>query len=386
MNIVFLSPHFPPPMTTFCVRLREAGATVLGIADAPYESLRPALRETLAEYYRVGDMHDRDALLRALGHFTHRYGKIDRLDSLNEYWLETEAWLRTEFNIPGIKADGIERVKRKSRMKRVFERAGIPVPAGRVCRTAGEARRFVEELGYPIIAKPDIGVGAARMYRLGGADDLEAYLGNKPPLDYILEEEIRGTLLTWDGLVDRSGELVFSSSLIYGMPVLDAVRGGDLAYWLPREIPDDLDELGRRTLRAFRVRERPFHFEYFRLADGTLIALEVNMRHPGGLTVDMFNYANDIDFYRAWAEVVTSGRTSVTTSRPYCCLYAGRKTGRSYRLSHEEVLARFGHLVVQHERIDDVFSPAIGNYGYVMRHPSMEPLREAAAAIQEIAG
>ena len=176
MNIVLLSPHLPPPMTSFCVRLREAGAMVLGIADAPY-------------------------------------------DSLNEYWLETEAWLRTEFNISGIKADEIDRIKRKSHMKRVFERPGIPVPAGRVCRTAGEA-----------------------------------------------------------------GEVVFSSSLIYGMPVLDAVRGGDMASWIPREIPDDLDELGRRTIGAFGVRERPFHFEYFRLADGALVALEVNMRHPGGLT------------------------------------------------------------------------------------------------------
>jgi len=80
MNIVFLSPHFPPSVAMFCIRLREAGATVLGLADAPYESLRPELRAALSEYYRVDDMHDRDALIRALGYFTHRYGKIDRID------------------------------------------------------------------------------------------------------------------------------------------------------------------------------------------------------------------------------------------------------------------------------------------------------------------
>jgi len=85
----------------------------------------------------------------------------------------------------------------------------------------------------------------------------------------------------------------------------------------------------------------------------------------------MFNHANDIDFYRTWVEVLTGGRTTVATTRRYCCLYAGRKTGRTYRLTHEEVLARFGHLIVQHERIDEVFSPAISNYGYVMRHPAL---------------
>jgi len=384
MNIVFLSPHFPPSVAMFCIRLREAGATVLGLADAPYESLRPELRAALSEYYRVDDMHDRDALIRALGYFTHRYGKIDRIDSLNEYWLETEAHLRTEFNISGIRADEIDRVKRKSRMKRIFERAGIWVPRGRLCRTGPDARRFVAEVGYPIIAKPDVGVGAARTYRLGSDLDLEAYLGDKPAIDYILEEEISGTLLTYDGLVDRAGEVVFSSTLTYGVPVLDAVRGADMFYWLGHEVPDDLEEVGRRTVRAFRVRERPFHFEFFRLDDGALVALEVNLRQPGGLTVDMFDYANDIDFYRAWAEVVTTGTTRLELTRPYRCLYAGRKTGRAYRLAHEDVLARYAGLLVRDERIDDVFSAAIGNYGYILRHRDLEPLLEAAAAIQEV--
>jgi len=57
----------------------------------------------LTEYYKVNDMHSYDELLRALGYFTHHYGKLDRIDSLNEYWLETEAELRTDFNIPGLK-------------------------------------------------------------------------------------------------------------------------------------------------------------------------------------------------------------------------------------------------------------------------------------------
>lgn len=384
MNVVFLSPHFPPNMTLFCVRLRELGANVFGVADAPYDGLRPELREALTEYYRVDDMHDLRALIRALGYFTGRYGKIDRLDSLNEYWLETEAALRTEFNIGGIRADAIQRVKRKSEMKRVFVRAGINVARGWVCRDAPEARAFVEEVGYPIIAKPDVGVGAARTYRLEDETDLEAYLGDKPGIDYILEECLTGTILTYDGLVDRAGKVVFDSTLTYGLPVLDAVRGGDMYYWIPREIPAELREVGLRTLRAFRVRERPFHFEYFWLDDGTLVALEVNMRQPGGLTVDMWNYANDMDFYRAWAEVVVLGGTSIRPSRAYNCVYAGRKTGRAYRMSHDEVLARFDRLLVHHERIDDVFSPAVGNYGYVMRHPDLEPLLDAARVIQEV--
>jgi hypothetical protein len=383
MNVVFLSPHFPPGMYLYAQRLREAGATVLGIADAAYDTLRPELRAALTEYYKVDDLHAFDSLVRAVGYFTHRYGKIDRVESLNEYWLETDARLRTEFNVPGLRADTIDRVKRKSAMKRVFERAGVRVARGRVVRrgSAPVARHFVEEVGYPIIAKPDVGVGAARTYRIENDVDLDAFLGDRPTIDYILEEYLEGTLLSYDGLVDRRGEIVFASSLVYGLTVLDSVRGGDMYYWIDREIAPDLDELGRHIVRAFGVRERPFHFEFFRLPDGDLAALEVNMRQPGGLTVDMWNWANDIDFYRAWAEVIVNGTTSVPTKRPWYTLWAGRKQGRAYRLSHEDVMHRFGRLLIHHERVDDVFATALGNYGYIMRDPKLEPLLAASREI-----
>lgn len=388
MNVVFLSPHFPPPMYLYCARLRDAGATVLGLADAPYEQLRPELRAVLTEYYRVSDLHDIAELIRAVGFFTHRYGKVDRIESLNEYWLETEARLRTEFNVPGLRADQMQRIRRKSAMKRVFERAGVPVARGRVVRSrnaATVARQFIAEVGYPIIAKPDVGVGAARTYRIEDDGDLDAFLGDRPPIDYILEEELTGQLLSFDGLVDRAGRIVFSSSLVYGVPVLDAVRGADMFYWIDREIAPDLAELGARIVDAFGVRSRPFHFEFFRQPSGDLAALEVNMRQPGGLTVDMWDWANDIDFYRAWADVLVQGTADLPTTRPYYCFWAGRKTGKAYRLSHDEVLARFRDLLVHYERVDDVFSPAIGNFGYILRHPSLEPLLAANREIGALA-
>lgn len=113
MNIVFLSPHFPPNFFNFCLRLREQGANVMGIADQHYDELRPELKQAMSEYYCVSDMHNYDELIRAIGYFTYRHSKMDRIDSQNEYWLETEARLRTDFNIPGIKLDSIYKIKRK---------------------------------------------------------------------------------------------------------------------------------------------------------------------------------------------------------------------------------------------------------------------------------
>lgn len=36
------------------------------------------------------------------------------------------------------------------------------------------------------------------------------------------------------------------------------------------------------------------------------MALEVNMRPPSGLSMDMFNYANDINLYQQWANVMVN--------------------------------------------------------------------------------
>ncbi|HWH24279.1 MAG TPA: ATP-grasp domain-containing protein, partial [Candidatus Limnocylindria bacterium] len=279
MNVAFLSPHFPPNWFRFVVGLRAAGATTLGIADASWDSLRPELRDALSDYYRVDDLANYDQLVRAIGWFINRHGRIDRLDSLNEHWLETEAALRTDFNITGIGQREIGSIKRKSLMKRRFLAAGLEPARGRVCRTPASLRGFIAEVGFPVVAKPDIGVGAARTYKLEGEADVERYLADKLPVDYIIEEYVAGEIMTYDGLVDRHGEVVFDSTLIYSTGVMESVNEArDLYYWIPRSVPEGIRELGQRMVRAFDLRERPFHFEIFQTPAGKLVPLEVNMR------------------------------------------------------------------------------------------------------------
>jgi hypothetical protein len=383
MNVVFLSPHFPPNFYPFCVRLRELGATVLGLADEPYEALRPELQASLTEYYRIDSMEHYDSLLRALGHFTARYGKLNRLDSLSEHWLPAEARLREDFNIPGLRPAQLDRARRKSRMKEVFAEAGIASARGRLCRDAEAVRGFVREVGYPVVAKPDIGVGAAATYKLTNEGELETFLAGGLPADYMLEQFVAGAIVTYDGLADREGRVVFESSLRYSRGVMEVVNDGtDLWYFTERDIPQDLRIAGQALVIAFDVRERFFHFEFFRLADGGLMALEVNLRPPGGLTVDMWNIQNDADVFHGWASLLVTGRCQIPNGRPVHCAYVGRKRHTAYAFSHEDVLGRMGARLVYHEAIDDIFSGAIGNYGYILRSAEVTELAAAAEFIQ----
>jgi hypothetical protein len=385
MNVIFLSPHFPPNYYPFCIHLRRLGANVFGIADSEFGYLRPALQAALTEYYKVDDIHYYDQLIRALGYFTHKYGKIEWLDSHNEYWLETEARLRTDFNIPGLKTSQMSAIKRKSKMKQIFKKAGVEVARGRKIGKLKDAKSLIDEIGFPVVAKPDIGVGAAKTFKITNKSDLEAFFNEKPPVDYFMEEFIQGQIYSFDGLVDRQGKLVFNTAHAYSDGVMDAVnRDRDIYYYSFREIPPDLEEIGRRTLKAFKVQGRFFHFEYFRTAEDRYVALEVNMRPPGGLTTDMFNYANDIDVYLGWAEMVVNGSVTLPTNRPYHVVYVGRKSSKQYLHSHETVLAECGDYLCHHQAMQGVFAAAIGNYGYILRSPDLGELIELARYIQKV--
>ena len=386
MNFVFLSPHFPPNFYRFAARLKQHGVTVLGLADENYDALRPELKGALTEYFRVYDMHNYDELVRALGYLTHRHGKLDRLDSHNEYWLETEAALRTDFNIFGLRLDDMQRIKRKSMMKDVFVRAGVKVARGRVVGNLTDALDLVKETGYPLVAKPDVGVGAASTYKIQTEAELERFFIDKPPFDYLLEEFIQGDIQTFDGLTDMDGNPVFLNSLVYSAGIMETVLADEHVYYYTlRDIPADLEEVGRRVLQTFGVRERFFHFEFFRQAGtGDLCALEVNMRPPGGLTLDMFNYACDVDIYDAWASMVAGdGYPYPEYSHKYYCCYVGRKFRRAYAHSHEDVLGYLAEHVVHHEPISGTFSNALGNYGYLIRSPEMNEIVEMVKYIHE---
>ena len=384
MNVVCLSPHFPPTHYLFCVHLKRLGANVLGIAEEPYENLRTELRDALTGYYRVERLEDYEQALRAVAYFVHRHGRIDRIASHNEHWLGLEAYLRQSFNVPGRKIAATEIVRRKSLMKRLFLHAGIDAAPGRLVRTVGDATSFIDEVGYPVIAKPDIGVGASGTFRLAGAEALEAFFRDKTPADYFMEAFVDGDIITFDGLCDQDGNVVFCMSLVYGRNIMETVADdADIYYYTQRELPQELVAVGLASVRAFELRETFFHFEFFRTREGRLLALELNARPPGWPTTDMFNYTSDADAYREWASVVVQNQAGCDWSRKYHCMYIGRKERFRYRRAREEIVQQYGRYLVDTVEIPGVFVRAMGNHAFIARSPQIEDLKEMAAFVQE---
>lgn len=384
MNVIFLSPHFPVNHRHYCARLRERGVNVLGLADEPWERLSGEQQRSMTEYFRVEDLENYEAVYRAVAWLIHRHGRIDRVESHAEHWMRTEARLRGDYAVPGRTLADLEPLQRKSVMKERFAAAGVPVARGRLLGTRAEAEAFLCEIGGPVVAKPDVGVGGTGAYRLDGPADLDLLEREKGNRAYFLEEFVDGVIVTFDGLVDAEGRIVFAGSLEYSVGVMEAIREErDLYYFTHRTIPAELEACGRRAVESFAVRDGFFHFEFFRRPDGSHVALEANLRPPGAWSVDLFNHGAEVDLYADWADVVTRRECRPPGARPYHCCYAGRKNTLRHRLSHEEVLRRFAERIVFHTPVPRLFRGGMGDYAYIFRVADLEEMHGIARAILE---
>lgn len=384
MNVLFLSPQFPPQFYLFCTALRARGVHVLGIGDSPWDELNPRLREALAEYVPLADLHHYDDVMRATAGLIHRHGRIDRLDSLTEYWLELEARLREDFNVPGQRPADTARNRSKSSMREIFRAAGVPSSEGEKLRGPEHARELVRRLGYPVVFKPDVGVGSARTFKVQNDEELARAL-ETPLHGYVVERYETGRLTSFDGLTDRAGNIVFSVSHKYNIGIMEVVNGRlDMNYYTRREIPPALEELGRRTVAAFGIRERFFHFELFEDDDGHFRALEINVRPPGGFTTDLMNFACDTDVYGLWADVISGADVSgFTFERKYFTAHIARRDGIAYAHTADEVRARFGPLLLKEGRMPPGLAGAMGDDFFVMRHPEEDVLVEAIRFVEQ---
>ena len=395
MNFIFISPNFPHTYWHFCDCLKKNGANVLGIGDCPYDDLEQPLKDALTEYYKVGSMEDYDQMFRAVAYFSFKYGKIDWLESNNEYWLEQDARLRKDFNITtGVQPEEIRSWKSKSAMKPVYQAAGIPTARNHKITTIKAARGFLDDIGgYPVIVKPDIGVGAADTWKLESDEDLEWFFANKPDIPYVMEEFVFGNIYSYDAICDSKGDPLFESSNWFPPSIADLVNEGlELSYYTTPEVPAQLRDLGRKALKGFEVRTRFVHFEFFRLTQarrnlgevGDFVGLEVNMRPAGGYTPDMMNFAHSTDVYQIYADAVAYDRRMLPDSgNDKYCVYASRRDIHTYMHSHEEIMAKYGHCMKMSERMPDALSGAMGNQMYTALVDTPEEVKEFTDFVQQ---
>ena len=386
-NFIFISPNFPTNYWQFCREMKNNGLNVLGIGDQPYDDLSADLKASLNEYYKVSSLENYDEVYRAVAFFIHKYGRIDWLESNNEYWLMQDARLRTDFHITsGFQYDYMERIKYKSKMKEFYTQVGIPVARYHLVDDLEGCRKFLEVVGYPVVVKPDNGVGAAGTYKLKCDEDLVAFIADYPmEVPYIMEEFINAQVNSYDAIVDSNGNPIFETGNVTLSNLMEVVNDLDNSlYFIHKELPEDTRAAGRATLKSFGGKSRFVHFEFFRLKEdheglgkkGDIMALEVNMRPCGGFTPDMINFAHSTNVYKIWADMIAYDSTLIPQGEHNYCAFMGRRDGKNFVMSHEDIMAKYGSQMKMVERIPDALSGAMGNQMYMANFPTEEAMNE----------
>ncbi len=388
-NFVYISPAFPTTNVNFCEHLANSGVTVLGIGDTPYFELPEKLTNALTEYYWVASLEDYDQVFRAVAFLSFKHGRIDWLESNNEYWLPLDARLRTDFNITtGYQVDLLAPIRSKAVMKKVFQAAGIPTAEQIMVTDPEVAVEFADKVGYPVIVKPEYGMGAINTFKLNSADEVRDYAANRPAEPMVMEQFIPGNLVSYDAIVDSASEPVFEAFVQWPPSIMDIVLEGlDLAYQVSYQIPEKLREYGTRIAKAFGAQNRFIHLEFFELTEpvegigdiGDFVVLEANMRPAGGVTPDMYNYASSADAYQIYTDLVTGNDTGAAARAKQAsgiCAFASRRDYKQYQVGRDELLNKYGGELVRVDRNREIDVPQQGNEIFVMATDSQDRVDE----------
>jgi len=294
---------------------------------------------------------------------------------------------RTAFNITsGFQTSNMDAVKHKSLMKKYYKKAGVATARYTLVNTLTGCKTFIGKVGYPVIVKPDNGVGASRTYKIKCEEDLIAFFNEKEDdVQYIMEEFVPAVVNSYDAIIDSNGEPIFETGNITPMSIMDIVNTNDNSlYYIVKDLPDDTRAAGRATVKAFGVKSRFVHFEFFRLTEdfpsmgkkGDVVALEVNMRPCGGFSPDMMNFANSTNVYKIWADMIAFDKTELPTGEHFYCAYAGRRDGKNFVMNHDDIMAKYGSNIKMVERIPEALAGAMADQMYVANFSTEEEMNQ----------
>jgi biotin carboxylase len=393
MNVLMISPGYPPEMEYFARGLARVGARVYGIGDSAQAALPRMAKESLSGYLQLRNLWDEAQTVEAVRAWS-RSVKFDRVECLWEPGMILAARLREALGVPGMTVAQTVPFRDKESMKLVLDKAGIRTPKHHRAKTAGEVRTAAKDIGYPIIVKPIAGAGSADTHRCDSDAELERVLKLTQHVqecsveEFIEAEEFTfdtvcagGKILYWNiswyrprPLVARQHEWVTSQTI--------ALRQPDQAY-LANGVA-----MGRAVIDALGFKDGFTHMEWFRKADGEAVFGEIACRAAGARSTEIMNYSCDVDVWTGWAEAVCHGRWSQPIERKYnaCILFKrAQGQGRIQRIvGLDHWLAKYGEHVVSIELLP-IGAPRrnwkqtlISDGWVIFRHPDLNATVEIA--------
>lgn len=396
-NVAFVLPFaFETSHRFLRAALRLPGVRVGVISGEPLDRLGPEVAARLAGHWQVKDPLDPAQLVRGALGLAGQMGPVERLIGVLEQLQVPLARAREELGLPGMGVEAALNFRDKARMKDALRQAGVPCARHTLARSAAEVRAFLQEVGLPVVMKPQAGAGARNTFRLDREEQVAEALAAFPPSPsgpMLLEEFVTGEEHSFDS-VCVGGELLWASVSRYHPAPLEVLRN-DWIQWcvlLPRDVSGPeyapIHAAGRRALEALGMTTGISHMEWFRRAGGRVAISEVAARPPGAQITSLMSYAHDADMYRAWARLVCLDAFDPPERRYAAGAAYLRGQGKGQRVvavrGLERAQAEVGELVVE-VKLPRVGQPRASGYegeGYaIVRHSETAVVEEALQRI-----
>jgi biotin carboxylase len=338
---------------------------------------------------------DEGAVVRQVVEEVSRAGvTFDRVECLWEPLMLLAARLREALGTPGMTVAQTVPFRDKEAMKRVLDAAGLRTPRHASATTPDEIRAAADRIGYPLIVKPIAGAGSADTHRVNDADELETVIAATAHVPEVsVEEFIDGDEYTFDTICAGGRPLFFNMSVYRPRPLIQrtvewispqtvALRDVDAPHLAPGR------QLGLGVLEALGYQAGFTHMEWFLTADGEAVFGEIGARPPGARSVDIMNFACDLDLYRGWAEAVCHGTFSQPIERRYNAAIIFKRalgSGRIRRIDGmDSLLQRYGGRIVHIELLPvgahrrNWLATLMSDGHVIVRHPDLESCLEIA--------
>jgi biotin carboxylase len=358
MNVLMISPGYPPEMEYFARGLSRVGAKVYGIGDSAQASLPAMAKEALSGYLQIHDLWQEDQTVEAVRQWSKAI-RIDRVECLWEPGMILAAKIREGLGLPGMTVAQTVPFRDKETMKQVLDKAGIRTPKHHRARTAAEVWAAAKDIGYPIIIKPIAGAGSADTFRCDDDAELDRALKVTQHVEECsIEEFIEAEEFTFDTVCADGEILYYNISWYRPRPLIARQNEWVTSQTIALRDPDQAYlaggvKMGRAVIQALGFKNGFTHMEWFRKQDGEAVFGEIACRAAGARTTEIMNYACDVDVWTGWAEAVCHGRWTQPIERRYnaCILFKRAKgQGRIQRVTGlDRWMAEYGEHVVSVE-------------------------------------
>jgi hypothetical protein len=282
------------------------------------------------------------------------------------------AEIRERLGLPGIRSNQLKPFRDKLLMKQKVGEAGIRIPRYTSMSdeeaVKGEAgwQRIVEEIGFPMIAKPVDGAGSSHTAKLENQVEFlkfcQDHIENLTQYDF--EEFVLGKFYHCDSFV-LNGEIKVSEVCEYTGTGLDFVNGHPLG---SRVLPADdvvrnaILEFNRKILNTLNAPDGCTHLEVFVTPKQEIVFIEIAARAAGGEVIPAYIQGIGLDFYDLWMRLELGMEIDITIKKRRATgwMYYPRKTGTVKQINVPSLQCEFE--TIRHVEVGQVLKPASNCY------------------------